>query len=249
MIVPALALGVVLGICLGALGAGGSIVTVPALVYLLGQSVSSAITESLTIVSVSSAVAAIAHVRAGHVRWRTGTGIAIAGAGAAWGGTELSGLVPAGAAMAAFATLILVVAYALQWQPPVAREARDNGLTGKILATGVLIGLLTGFFGVGGGFVIVPVLIYFLGYSLQTAVGTSLFIISVNSVIGLLARLDHQAPDWSIVLPIAVAAIAGSLVGKWLASKISEVTLRKVFTVALVTVAAYIGVRSAGMLT
>ncbi|WP_338889328.1 sulfite exporter TauE/SafE family protein [Rhodococcus sovatensis] len=290
MLISAIGLGIFIGISLGALGGGGSILTVPALVYVLSQPLQIAVTESLVIVGITSIVAAISYARAGRVKWRTGISLGAVGGVAAWAGTALGRLVDPNVALGAFSILLLVVSISLVWrtmpfksatkrtQNPavgvatrlpafaaVAAAAPAQATTtqleaspsprtqrfltaAKVLIAGITIGVLTGFFGVGGGFVIVPVLVVALGYPMPIAVGTSLLVITLNSAVALAARSSQDALDWSVVLPVTAAAIVGALVGKWLAAKTSEKALTRAFAVLLVMVALYVGLRSSGLL-
>ncbi|QIS18027.1 sulfite exporter TauE/SafE family protein [Nocardia terpenica] len=282
MILAAVALGAGIGVCLGALGGGGSIITTPVLVYLLDQPFSMAITQSLVIVGISAGVTAIAYARTGHVKWGVGVALGAVGGMAAWGGAALGRLVPAETTLAGFSVLMVLVALSLLKRSTPARRAsprsrvavaaRSGSATGavesgtvaeesgtvagkpaaraalEVVLAGLLIGLLTGFFGVGGGFVIVPVLVIVLGYPMPVAVGTSLLVIALNSATALLARAGHEAIDWSLVLPVTVAAILGSVAGKHLALRISEQTLTRGFATMLLVIAVCVGVRSSGLL-
>jgi uncharacterized membrane protein YfcA len=169
----AVAAGLLIGISLGALGGGGSILTVPALVYLLGQSAQQAVTASLLVVGIAAVTDAIAHARARRVELRAGAifgGLGIAGS---YAGSLASAAVPADTLLAGFGLLMLAVAalmIARRRDPrPVRRGAPARGARHTILvaaaATGV--GLVTGFFGVGGGFVVVPVLVLVLGFDMR----------------------------------------------------------------------------------
>ncbi|WAM19382.1 sulfite exporter TauE/SafE family protein [Rhodococcus sp. JS3073] len=279
MIVISVALGACIGLCLGALGGGGSIITVPALVYLLHQPLQTAITQSLVIVGISSAVAMLAHARGGRVRWRAGICLGAVGGGAASAGTALGRLVSPAATLAAFSVLMMVVAISLLMRAttrssaqhdsartpvtvgaPTTTGAReevtgsdDNRSPGrvvtavKIVLTGTAIGLLTGFFGVGGGFVIVPALVLFLGYSMPVAVGTSLLVITLNSAFALGARVGEDSLDATIILPVAAAAIIGSIAGKYATQRVSEAALTRAFAALLVVVAGYVAARSLGL--
>ncbi|ABG99942.1 possible membrane protein (plasmid) [Rhodococcus jostii RHA1] len=290
MLISAIVLGICIGISLGALGGGGSILTVPALVYVLSQPLQIAVTESLVIVGITSIVAAISHARAGRVKWRAGISLGAVGGVAAWAGTALGRLADPNVALGAFAILLSAVSISLVWRTRPSKLARkrtrnpavgvanrlpalavvpastpaettatqleaspgprtERYLTaGKVLTAGIAIGVLTGFFGVGGGFVIVPVLVIALGYPMPIAVGTSLLVITLNSAVALAARSSHDALDWSVVLPVTASAIVGALVGKWLALRTSEKTLTRAFAVLLVAVSVYVGLRSSGLL-
>lgn len=254
-VLASIALGLLIGAGLGALGGGGSILTVPALVYLLGESAQQATTGSLVIVGVTSLVGALGHARSGHVRWAAGAAFGVTGIAASWAGTALNRSVDPNVLMLAFAALMLVSAAGM------IRRARRNTPTddrhdtattkfsatriAKFVAAGLLVGFLTGFLGVGGGFVIVPALVMALDFPMATAVGTSLLVITINSVTALAARAGHAEFDLSIIVPFTAAAILGSLIGTRAAARTPQATLTRAFAALLVLVAAYVAVRSA----
>ena len=113
-----------------------------------------------------------------------------------------------------------------------------------MLAAGLVVGFLTGFLGVGGGFIIVPALVLALRYDMPTAVGTSLLVISLNSGVALLARGADGVFHWSVIVPFTLAAILGSLAGKRVADRISGASLTRSFAVLLLVVAAYVLLRA-----
>jgi len=283
MVLAAVGLGVLIGLSLGALGGGGSILTVPALVYVLGESAQAATTESLVIVGVTSLVAAVGHARARNVRWLAGTIFGLTGVAASYVGTAANRAVNPNVLLLAFAVLIIVAAVGMLLRhqkkddhPPTRAPAHETvpgpdgyaagqggvgllarthplrlSLTAvtpatavKVLTAGLGVGFLTGFFGVGGGFVIVPALVMALGYDMPIAVGTSLLVIAINSAAALLARSGHETFHWPVILPFTVAAIAGSVAGKRVTDKVSPATLTKAFVALLFAVAAYVAVRS-----
>jgi uncharacterized membrane protein YfcA len=127
---------------------------------------------------------------------------------------------------------------------PSGRSALTPGITIKIIAAGMLVGFLTGFVGVGGGFVIVPALVMVLGYDMPIAVGTSLLIIAINSVAALLARTGNETFHWPVIIPFTAAAIVGSLAGKGVANNRSSTTLTRAFVWLLFAVAIYVAIRS-----
>lgn len=177
-----LPLALVVGLLLGLLGGGGAILTVPILTALLHQTPAQATAGSLVVVGLSSIVGVIPHLRSGRARVADGIAFGLLGVVGAAAGSRASVAVPGHVLMTAFSALLLAVA-ALMWRrraqgpSPVAVE---RGWPARIAAaTGV--GLLTGFFGVGGGFVVVPALILVLGVSMSTAVATSLLVIAINS--------------------------------------------------------------------
>ncbi|MFI5639568.1 sulfite exporter TauE/SafE family protein [Streptomyces goshikiensis] len=237
-LILALAAGAVIGLALGALGGGGSVLAVPALIYLLGFTPAAATTASLIIVTATSATALYAHAASGNVRWKTGALFAAVGIPPAIAAAELAGRVPEALLTAAFAVLAVLAAFALfkaptpGRQPGAVRPARAAGV-------GVGLGAVTGFLGVGGGFLAVPALVSVLGLRMRAAVGTSLLVITVNSLAALVARAGTPTPlDWGIIAPFTGAAILGAWDGKRLAAKISGPALQRAFSGALLAVAA-----------
>lgn len=244
----ALPLGLGVGATLGALGGGGAILTVPALVYLLDQDPRVATAGSLIIVGLSSLVGLLPHHRAGNVRVAQGLVFGLLGIVGSIGGSALSRQVDPAVLMVAFALLMFVVAAVM------VRRLRGSGGTvaapprpataGRVLllvgtATGV--GLLTGFFGVGGGFAVVPALTLVLGFPMRAAVGTSLLVIAVNSATALGARaaLGMEGLDWPLVGTFAVAAVVGSLLGVRVSARANPRHLTIAFVVMLVVIAAF----------
>ena len=235
----ALCAGVVIGLVLGALGGGGAILAVPALVYLLDQPPQAAMAGALVIVTVSAVTAVLTHARAGRVQWREGI---------------LFGLVDGGLLLFWFGVLLLVVAGLMIRRtlsagtaprseadaPPPAHAPRYAW--GRLIATASGVGLLTGFFGVGGGFAVVPALVLALELPMTTAVGTSLVVITLNSVTALASRLSAGVtPDWRVVLPFAATAAIASVVGARLARRIPATVLSRAFAGLLVAVGVWMG--------
>jgi len=253
----ALPLGALIGISLGALGGGGSILTVPALVYALGESPVNATTASLIIVGLTALTGTAGHARGARVRWVSGGVFGIVGLGGSLFGSHLARLVNPNILLLAFSGLMLVAAAAiLQRQSAVARaaspvEERQHRSPSSVVrrvvavaAAGTVVGFMTGFFGVGGGFVVVPALVVILGFGMREAVGTSLLIIAINSVAALAAR-GVTSVDWSVVAPFTLAAMGGSLAGNRIAGRVNASTLARAFAVMLVLLAAYVAIRSA----
>jgi len=260
VIVGALALGVLIGLALGALGGGGSILTVPALVFALGLTAQQATTGSLVIVGVTAAIASIEHARAGHTRWGRGAVLALVGVPASVLGSQLNRDVDPNVLLLAFAALMVVAAVGmlLRARPGPDNEPTTGGGPGstltrtrpaagtvlRIVAAGLGIGFLTGFLGVGGGFVIVPALVVLLRYQMPVAVGTSLLVIALNSVVALTARAGHGGFVWHIVLPFTAAAVLGSLAGERVTDRIDAASLTRAFAVLLLAVASYVALRA-----
>ncbi|GAA4775107.1 MULTISPECIES: sulfite exporter TauE/SafE family protein [Streptomyces] len=236
-LVLALIAGAVVGLALGALGGGGSVLAVPALIYLLGFTPVAATTASLVIVTATSATALYAHARDGAVAWRTGALFAAAGIGPAF---------LAGAAAGRLAPALLTGAFAVIAGLAAVRMLRPAaGPSGpvrpvKAAGAGAGLGAVTGFLGVGGGFLAVPALVGVLGLRMRQAVGTSLLVITVNSLAALAARAGTGgALDWAVIGPFAGAAVLGAWDGKRLASKVSGAALQRIFACVLLMVAAF----------
>ncbi|MEV7278840.1 sulfite exporter TauE/SafE family protein [Streptomyces sp. NPDC093111] len=220
------------GITLGVLGGGGSILTVPILVYLAGQGTKEAIATSLFVVGVTSLAALVPHARAHRVRWKAGLlfgGFSMAGA---YGGGRLAAYVPGTALLIAFALMMLATAFAMlrtsrRGGEPRPRH-RDLPLK-HIAAEGLVVGAVTGLVGSGGGFLVVPALALLAGLPMGIAVGTSLLVIAMNSFAGLAGHLSGVGIDWGLALTVTAAAVAGSLVGARFAGRIPQESLRRVF--------------------
>ncbi|MGW2618314.1 sulfite exporter TauE/SafE family protein [Streptomyces sp. NPDC001500] len=238
-LVLALAAGAVIGLALGALGGGGSVLAVPALIYLLGFTPVAATTASLVIVAGTSVTALVAHARDGHVRRRTGLLFAAAGIGPAILGGGLAGRIPEAVLTAAFAVVAAAAALRMLRTRPTA-DAAVPVRPGRAAAAGAGLGAVTGVLGVGGGFLAVPALVSVLGMRMRDAVGTSLLVIVVNSLAALTARAGTvEGMDWAVIGPFVGAAILGAWDGKRLAAKVSGRTLQRIFALVLLAVAAF----------
>ncbi|MFF4534946.1 sulfite exporter TauE/SafE family protein [Streptomyces aureus] len=237
VLILALVAGAVTGLALGALGGGGSVLTVPALIYLLGFTPSAATTASLVIVTVTSATALSGHARQGTVRWRAGALFAAAGLIPAALGGAVSGQLPPALLTGAF-SLIAGLAAVRMLRPATAGPGTSPAGAGRITGTGAGLGAVTGVLGVGGGFLAVPALVNVVGLRMRAAVGTSLLVITANSLAALLARAGTaQNLDWAVVAPFAGAAVLGAWDGKRLAARVSGGTLQRIFAWALLAVA------------
>ncbi|WP_416956075.1 sulfite exporter TauE/SafE family protein [Streptomyces sp. Agncl-13] len=238
-LILALAAGAVIGLALGALGGGGSVLAVPALIYLLGFSPVGATTASLVIVTLTSVTAMVAHARDGNVRWRTGLLFAAAGIGPAMLGGALAGRIPAAVLTAAFAVVAGVAALRMLRSRPAA-EGTVTVRPVRVAAAGGGLGAVTGVLGVGGGFLAVPALVSVLGLRMRNAVGTSLLVITVNSLAALAMRAGTvEGLDWAVVGPFVGAAILGAWDGKRLSVKVSGHTLQRIFALVLLAVAVF----------
>ncbi|WP_211330453.1 sulfite exporter TauE/SafE family protein [Prauserella muralis] len=231
MLLLTLAAALVVGLALGVLGGGGSILTVPILVYIAGIDAKQAIAMSLFVVAITSALGAISHARAGRVRWRTGLVFGAAGMAGAYGGGRLAAFLPGTWLLVGFGVMMVVTAAAM------IRGRRGGGAgtvhgelpVGRVVAEGVAVGAVTGLVGAGGGFLVVPALALLGGLPMTVAVGTSLVVISMKSFAGLAGYLASVQIDWPLALGVTAAAVAGSVVGGRLAGRIPETVLRKGF--------------------
>lgn len=250
-LVGAVAVGLVIGLVLGALGGGGAILTIPVLTYAFGMGIKDSTTASLVIVGVSSLVAVFVHARAGRVEWVRGLVFALFGAGGAVVGSLLSRGLDPDWLMAGFAVLLAVVAGLMlrkgKKKPDAAGPARLSARTAVLTGVaGFGVGVLTGFFGVGGGFAIVPALTLVLGMPMQVAVATSLLVISLNSGSALVTKLALGATlDWLFIGVFTAATMVGSLGGARLAGRLDAAVLKRAFAWLLVAVSAYMLVTSA----
>lgn len=238
-------LGFAIGMSLGLLGGGGSILTVPALVYVVGQSPQAAVTASLVIVGANSAMGAFTHRSQGTLNWKValvfgGVGMAAAYLAAGW-----SKLLPPSVLMALFALLMLVVGLFMIFKPQ--PTGSDGGRGWPVtIASGIGVGLMTGFLGVGGGFLIVPALVMLVGLPIRQAVGTSLVVIAMNSLAGFLGHLDGPPIDLQVVAIFVASGLAGALVGARLTRIIHPDHLRKAFAVFVILLAVFLLVDNAG---
>lgn len=225
-------LGFTIGLTLGLLGGGGSILTVPALVYLVGQNPRTAVTTSLMIVGANSLSGALTHRVQGTLNWRVALLFGGSGMAMAYLAAQMSKLVSSNVLLLLFALLMLVVA-AFMVRKPKARETAPPQHWPVIVTAGVVVGALTGFLGVGGGFLIVPALVMLVGLPMQHAVGTSLMVIAMNSISGLLGHWGERI-DWPVTLIFGATGIVGTLVGARLTRYVKPEQLRLLFAIFVI---------------
>ena len=253
-------LGLLIGLSLGALGGGGSILAVPALVYAAGQSAKGATTTSLILVAITSVIGIVPHWRNDRVRLLPGTLFGLAGIGGSLLGSHWNEAADPDVLLLAFSGVMVAAGVAMLRRTLRQRAAARSGdspahvstvvradpaTIAKVLAAGSGVGLLTGFFGVGGGFVIVPALVLALGFSMPEAVGTSLLVITINSVVALTTRLQGGNIEWGTIVPFTVASLIGVVIGGRLAGARNSTTLQTWFVGLLFAVAAYTAITSA----
>ena len=266
-LVLAIAVGALIGLSLGALGGGGSILAVPVLVYLFDQSASQATTGSLVVVGVTSLIAGVTAHRAGNVVLGRGVVFGAVAIGGAALGAKAAAHVSDDVLLAAFAALMLLVGALMTWRQfrhsrrgatNGARPALDDPIITfsptfacncpralKVLLTATAVGLLTGFLGVGGGFVVVPALLLALALPMQYAAGTSLVVITITSAAALAVRAGAGTnPDWPVVLTLTAASALAAVAGARLADRLETSRLQGAFTVLVLAVAVYTAVRA-----
>jgi len=236
--------GLLIGVLLGLLGSGGTIATVPILVYLLGQNEKVAIAGSLAIVGGIALAGALRYWRRGLVHWRSVFFFGVPGMAGAYLGAYLSRFFSASMQMGAFALVMLVAAWFMLRPSPEA-PAPDARANWKIIIEGLVVGVVTGLVGVGGGFLIVPALVLLGGLRPHIAIGTSLMIIALKSgaalakYVGVLAELGLNI-DWTVVAIFIAAGTIGSFAGGALAQRLKQETLRRAFGYFVIVMGAVI---------
>lgn len=230
MIALAVGLAVFVGISLGLLGGGGSILTVPLLAYVAGLDPKHAIATSLFVVGVTSAVGSITHARAGRVRWRVAGIFGAAAMAGAYGGGRLAHFIPGNVLLIAFALIMIAAAVAmLRGRREVGDESAGPLPILKIVLQGASVGVISGLVGAGGGFLLVPALALVGGLPMPVAVGTSLVVIAMQSFAGLAGHLAGESIDWKLAGMVTAAAVVGSIIGGRLTARVEPATLRKAF--------------------
>jgi uncharacterized protein len=262
--------GLLIGLVVGSFGGGGGVLTVPVLVYLLGQSAQDATASSVVIVGATAVVGVLARVRARTIAWPTGLAFGAAGIPAAYLGTALNQRTSEHVVLLAFAGVTVVAAAAMLLDdsdrhpepdpgpgPHPGSDHRDSAVrvgvlptrsplatAAKVVGFGVAMGFLTGFLGVGGGFLVVPALVLVLRMPISAAIGTSLLIIALNAAAALASRTGLAGIDWPVVLPFAAAAVLGTLAGKLVSDRLPGITLTRAFGVLLLLVGVFVAVEN-----
>lgn len=257
MIFLAIISGAITGIVLGLFGSGGSIIAMPALMYLLNVEAKSAIAMSMGIVAVTATISGWDNWRRGNVDLKVAAMFGLFGVIGTYGGARLGVYTPVQVQL----TLFALVMYAAAWKmlqikkqpvsqlataggPPLSEDEAISAHMGHIAAHGVGVGVLTGLVGVGGGFLIVPALVLLSGIPMKIAIGTSLVIVAAKSYSGFAGYVAAVPVDWSIMASFTAVTVAGSFVGTRVAHRFSQETLKRSFGVFLVFVASYILLKS-----
>ncbi|MFC4951289.1 sulfite exporter TauE/SafE family protein [Pseudonocardia sp. GCM10023141] len=231
-LVPVLA--VLVGVTLGLLGGGGSILMVPLLVYVAGVPTGSAITTSLFVVGVTSLAALLPHLRRGTVQWHTGMLFGTAAMAGAFAGGLVGGHLPEPLLLGGFAVMMIATAVAMLRGRRTAPAAVPGRPLVRTLLTGVAVGVVAGLVGAGGGFLVVPALALLGGLAMPAAIGTSLLVIALQSAAGFTghlgsAALGTAALDWPLTLTVTGAAVLGALIGAHYATRVPATALRRAF--------------------
>lgn len=240
---------IAIGISLGLLGSGGSILTVPVLVYLIGQDEKVAIAGSLFIVGSIALVGSLQFIRAGLIQWRSVIVFGFPGMAGTWIGAFLAGWVPGVTQLALFA-IVMLIASRLMLRPPDLDNADPSPRAAwKIAIDGLVVGVITGLVGVGGGFLIVPALVLLGGLSMRQAVATSLVVIALKSFSGFYKYIDVLQQqglelDWQTLILVTGLGIVGSFAGSHFAKRIPQDRLKTGFGYFLIVMGIYILIRS-----
>ena len=233
----------VIGLSLGLLGGGGSILTVPVLVYALGFDVKPAVAMSLVLVGLTSLVGAAAHWRLGNVRLPSAALFAVLAMTGAFAGARLSALVPGTMQLALLALVMLAASVAMLRRP--SRQTEDDTPRAApprraLVPVAIGVGVLTGLLGVGGGFLVVPALALLVRVPMRQAVGTSLAVIALSSASGAVGYLGVVPIDWAFIARFTAVAAAGALGGAAMIRLLSVYALRRSFAVLLLAVGTFV---------
>jgi uncharacterized membrane protein YfcA len=227
------------GLAMGLLGGGGTVLLLPLLVYAGGMETKEAIATSLVVVGLSAASATVQHAREGRVEWKIGLGFAGAAMLGAFPGGWSAQFVSGRTLMLGFASMMAIAGVAMLWGHAETEksEVSVQPRWSFILLGGLLVGLLTGPIGAGGGFLMVPALVLLGGLEMHKAVGTSLMVMACKSVAALGGHITHVSLDLQTVAAIALAAMLGSAMGARAAGWISPARLRTAFGVLVLVLA------------
>ena len=238
-----------IGISLGLLGSGGSILTVPVLVYLVGQEEKLAIAGSLAVVGFIALAGSLPKLWNKQVEWKTLFVFAVPGMLGTYLGATLAVWVSGLMQLTLFAFVMLLASWRML--KPVAESTQPVKPVSnwKIAPGGLAVGVITGLVGVGGGFLIVPALVILGGLSMRSAVGTSLVIIAMQCFTGFWKYLhvleQHGlALDWNVIWVVTALGVAGSIIGNSISNKVDQHKLKKIFGLFLIVMAIYILLRT-----
>jgi uncharacterized membrane protein YfcA len=243
------ALASLIGVALGLLGGGGSILAVPVLTYAVGMAPKEAIATSLLVVGVTAAFALVPHGRSGNIVWRIGFIFAAAAMVGAYGGGFAAQYFAGATLLLLFAAMMVLTALAMLGLVGGAKEGSgERAALHLIVAEGLVVGGATGLVGAGGGFLVVPALVLLGGMTMHRAVATSLLVIALKSFAAFAGHAAHISINLEVAAVVTVAAVVGSLAGGLFAQKVPEDTLRRGFAIFVLAMAGYIVWREASSL-
>ena len=241
MYILGLILSAFIGLSLGLIGGGGSILTVPILVYFLGVEAHEAVGMSLAVVGATSLFGSYLHWKRGNVDFSSGLLFGVSGIFGAFLGSPLTKMVSPGALLLLFGALMFVVAVSMLRRKGKASDEIPGELNKtKAVLAGFGVGVLTGFLGVGGGFLIVPALVLFGGLQMKEAIGTSLLVIFLNCVAGLAGHASQGSFDWALTFLVMALAVSGAIFGTVLSHRLSAHRLQKTFAYLVLVVAVFL---------
>ena len=240
---------IAIGVSLGLLGSGGSIITVSVLVYLLGQDEKLAIAGSLFVVGNIALAGSLQYVRAKLIDWRIVFVFGLPGMMGTYLGAMIAAYVPGILQLSFFALVMLLASYMMLRPVALSNEAHQQREIWKIAIDGLVVGIITGLVGVGGGFLIVPALVLLGGLTIHAAVATSLVIIALKSYSGFYKYIDvlnqqNLELDWQTLMIVTGLGVVGSFAGAKIANRVPQDKLKKGFGYFLIVMGLYILARS-----
>lgn len=238
------ALSIAIGLAMGLFGAGGSLLLVPGLTYLMGLDAKQAITTSLAVVGISAGVGSIARLARGALPIKPALVVGTATVLGAFGGSLIGARLDDRVQLQMFGGVVIVAAIALGWQSVFSRGTAKLARGRAVLATaGVGVGFVTGLLGVGGGFLIVPALVIGANLDMREATSVSLFVMVLATAAAFIGYAGTVTPAWSFVLPFAAVASAGTVAGGLAAHSVPQRRLQQIFAASLIAIAAFILIR------
>jgi uncharacterized membrane protein YfcA len=238
------AMAIAIGLAMGLFGAGGSLLLVPGLTYLMGLDAKQAIITSLAVVGISAAVGSVVRLARGALPIKPALVVGIATVLGALGGSLIGARLDDRVQLQMFGGVVIVAAIALGWQSAFSRIPAKPARGRAVLATaGVGVGVVTGLLGVGGGFLIVPALVIGANLDMREATSVSLFVMVLATAAAFIGYAGTVTPSWSFVLPFAAVAAAGTVAGGFAADSVPQRRLQQIFAASLLAIAAFILIR------
>jgi uncharacterized membrane protein YfcA len=235
-----LALATLIGLTLGLLGGGGSIVTVPVLVYVLGFAAKPAIAMSLPVVGITSLIGAAMHWRLGNVRVPTALTFGVLAMVGAFAGAKLAVFLSGAVQLALLSVVMLAAAGSMLRGTRAEAEVTAPPRVALLVPVALAVGVLTGLVGIGGGFLVVPALVLLARVPMREAVGTSLLVIAMNAASGFAGYLGTVELDWCFIAGFTGASVAGAFVGAALLARVPQGALKRGFAVFLLVMGAFV---------